>query len=201
MIKKQRKISILNDVLGPIMHGPSSSHSAAPYAIASTCRQLSLSNGENLLEASIRFDFNGSFAQVHEEQGSDEGFAAGLIGANMESKEYSYALSTLKSPIAPFKFNIELCSLKQIDHPNLVELSLTCDSNSSRRTDRYLAISTGGGIFELLQYNDRKISIDGSTYIFIIESSVRISLKDILACLKKNNTTGKNYKSKFISTP
>ena len=68
MPKKQRKISILNDVLGPIMHGPSSSHSAAPYAIARTCRQLSLSNGENLLKASIRFDYDGSFAQVHEEQ-------------------------------------------------------------------------------------------------------------------------------------
>jgi len=187
MIEKERKISILNDVLGPIMHGPSSSHSAAPFAIARTCRQLSLSNGENLLEASIRFDFDGSFAQVHEEQGSDEGFAAGLIGVNMESKEYSYALSTLKGPIAPFKFDIELCSLKQIDHPNLVELSLTCDSNSSRQTDRYLAISTGGGIFELLQYNDRKISIDGSTYIFMIECSSPIALKDVLACLNEKD--------------
>ncbi len=183
MLDKQRQISILNDVLGPIMHGPSSSHSAAPYAIARTCRQLSLSNGENLLKASIRFDYDGSFAQVHEEQGSDEGFAAGLMGIRMESKEYEHALSTLKSPLAPFKFDIELCSLKQIVHPNLVELSLTCDRNSSRHTDRYLAISTGGGIFEILQYNDRKISIDGSTYIVMIECSASISFKDILGCL------------------
>ncbi|MCK5199579.1 MAG: L-serine ammonia-lyase, iron-sulfur-dependent, subunit alpha, partial [Spirochaetales bacterium] len=41
--------------------------------------------------------------------------------------------------------------------------------------------------FELLQYNDRKISIDGSTYIFMIECSTPISLKDILACLGEKN--------------
>ena len=35
--------SLLNDVLGPEMRGPSSSHAAAPYAIARTCRELSLS--------------------------------------------------------------------------------------------------------------------------------------------------------------
>ncbi len=187
MIEKQRTISILNDVLGPIMHGPSSSHSAAPFAIARTCRQLSLSNGETLLKASVRFDYDGSFAQVHKEQGSDEGFAAGLMGIEMESKEYAHSLSTLKSPNAPFKFDIELCSLKQIAHPNLVKLSLTCIRSSSQRTDNYLAISTGGGIFEILQYNDKKISINGSTYILIIEYSSPISLEDILECLDKKS--------------
>ncbi len=183
MLEKQRRISILNDVLGPIMRGPSSSHSAGPYAIARTCRQLSLSNGEKLLKACIRFDYDGSFAQVHAEQGSDEGFAAGLMGIEMESKEYAHALSTLKTPISPFSFDIEICSLKQIVHPNLVELSLTCVSNSSQRTDSYLAISTGGGIFELLQYNDKKTSIDGSTYIVMIECSAPILFRDILECL------------------
>ncbi len=33
-------ISILNDVLGPVMHGPSSSHTAGSYHIGRTGRSL-----------------------------------------------------------------------------------------------------------------------------------------------------------------
>ena len=180
MIEKQNRISILNDILGPVMHGPSSSHSAAPYAIASTCRQLSLSNGEKLVKARIRFDYDGSFAQVYTEQGSDEGFAAGLMGAKMESEEYVQALPTLKAPAPPFEFDIEICPLKQIDHPNLVELSLTCAADSLERTDVYFAISAGGGIFEILRYNDNNISIDGSTYAVIIGCRTPLTFTDIV---------------------
>ena len=68
--------SLLNEVLGPVMRGPSSSHAAAPYAIARSCRELSLSTGDRLLGAVIRYDRDGSFAQCHEGQGSEAGFVA-----------------------------------------------------------------------------------------------------------------------------
>ncbi|MCP4405701.1 MAG: serine ammonia-lyase [bacterium] len=100
----------------------------------------------------------------------------------MESNEYVHALPTLRAPTPPFDFDIEICSLKQIDHPNLVELSLTCVSDSLERTDSYLAISAGGGIFEILQYNDNRISIDGSTYAIMIECRAPISFGDVLEC-------------------
>jgi len=182
MLKKQRYVSILNDVLGPIMRGPSSSHTAGPHAIANICRQLSLSNGEKLQKACIRFDSDGSFAQVYTGQGSDEGFAAGLIGIEMESDEYANALSILRSSTPPFEFNIEICSIKQVDHPNLVEILLTCVTDSIERTDKYLAISSGGGTFEILQCNKRQVGINGATYVIMIECSTPISFEEVLEC-------------------
>ena len=89
--------SLLNDVLGPEMRGPSSSHAAAPYAIARTCRELSLLPDARLCRVLIRFDPDGSFAQVHTAQGSDEGFAAGLLGLPVESPRYRDALAMRSS--------------------------------------------------------------------------------------------------------
>jgi L-serine dehydratase len=165
------------------MCGPSSSHSAAPYAIAKICRQLSLSNGEGICNAIVRFDSGGSFAQVHSEQVSDEGIAAGLMGIDMVSPEYLGALNTLTSPGAPFGFRIEICSLKQINHPNLVEILLTCLSNVQERTDQYLAISTGDGAFLILQCNTRPVDIDGRAFTLIIECNEPVSGQAILGHL------------------
>ena len=175
--------SILNDVLGPVMRGPSSSHSAAPHAIAKICRQLSLSNGESILKVVVRFDLDGSFAQVHREQGSDEGFAAGFMGIEMVSPEYLDALNTLASPGAPFGFRTEICSLKRINHPNLVEIQITCTSSAGERTDQYLAVSTGGGAFRILECNARLVDIDGGTFALIIECGKLASEREILGHL------------------
>jgi L-serine dehydratase len=175
--------SILNDILGPVMRGPSSSHSAAPYAIARICRQLSLSNGEGIRNAVVRFDSGGSFSQVHTEQGSDEGFTAGFMGIDMVSPEYLGALNALTSPGAPFGFRIEICSLKQINHPNLVEILLTCSSTAQERTDQYLAVSIGAGAFRILRCNTRPIDIDGRAFTLIIECNEPVSGQAILGHL------------------
>jgi hypothetical protein len=118
--------SLLNDILGPVMRGPSSSLAAAPYAIARTCRELSLSTGAKLIKAIIRFDLGGSFARVHEGQGSDDGFAAGLLAEAVDAPRHGEALRTLRSADRPFEFAIETDSLPNADHPNLVELELVC---------------------------------------------------------------------------
>ena len=162
--------SLLNDVLGPEMRGPSSSHAAAPYAIARTCRELSLSGGGRLRSARIRFDSDGSFAEVHAAQGSDEGFAAGLLGLPIESPRYRDGLASLRSTDAPFAFEIELTSLDSADHPNLVELELAgADEDGRDWCDRYRAVSTGGGRFTVGRLNDVEIDLDGSTGVLLLE--------------------------------
>jgi len=39
-VRLMRPVSILNDVLGPVMRGPSSSHTAAPFFIGTITRAL-----------------------------------------------------------------------------------------------------------------------------------------------------------------
>ena len=67
--------SIFNDVIGPVMRGPSSSHCAASLRIARICRDLM---EEQIKDILITFDPNGSLATTHKSQGSDMGLFGGF---------------------------------------------------------------------------------------------------------------------------
>ncbi len=69
--------SIFNDVIGPVMRGPSSSHCAAAVRIGRIVRDLMEGEIKELL---VEFDPHGSLATTHTSQGSDMGLFAGLLG-------------------------------------------------------------------------------------------------------------------------
>jgi len=69
--------SIFNDVIGPIMRGPSSSHCAAAVRIGRIARDLMGGAIEKVL---IEFDPKGSLATTHQSQGSDIGIFGGFLG-------------------------------------------------------------------------------------------------------------------------
>ena len=68
--------SIFNDVIGPVMRGPSSSHVAGAARIADLVRQ---SRKDKIVKAIVDFDVNGSLAASHTGHGTDMGFACGLM--------------------------------------------------------------------------------------------------------------------------
>ena len=68
--------SIFNDVVGPVMRGPSSSHCAAALRIGRLARDLM---GGAFDEVLVEFDRHGSLPTTHDTQGSDWGLGAGLI--------------------------------------------------------------------------------------------------------------------------
>src|SRR5210317_570222 len=72
--------SIFNDVIGPIMRGPSSSHTAASWRIARI--SLNILN-EPLKKAVVDFDKNGIWALNYREQGTVMGIDGGLLGIDM----------------------------------------------------------------------------------------------------------------------
>ena len=69
--------SILNDVIGPVMRGPSSSHSAAAVRIGKMSRELM---GGRLDKVTVHYDINGSLPTTWVSQGSDMGLSGGLLG-------------------------------------------------------------------------------------------------------------------------
>ena len=74
---QQLPVSIFNDVIGPVMRGPSSSHCAAALRIGRLARDLMDGDFEEVL---VEFDRNGSLPTTHESQGSDMGLFGGLMG-------------------------------------------------------------------------------------------------------------------------
>ena len=72
--------SIFNDVIGPVMRGPSSSHCAAALRIGRLARDLM--DGD-ITEVLTEFDRAGSLPTTHESQGSDMGLFGGLLLGSM----------------------------------------------------------------------------------------------------------------------
>ena len=163
--------SIFNDVLGPVMRGPSSSHTAGPYHIGLLARSLL---GEDPALATICFDPGGSFAQVYRQQGSDQGFAAGLMGWEITDERFHQALDVAAAQGLTIRFEIR--PLAPADHPNFVQIDL---QGARGRTLSVHARSPGGGTIGFSRLNGWPVSLEGTAYESLLllrpeaESAVR----------------------------
>ncbi len=150
--------SIFNDVIGPIMRGPSSSHCAASIRIGRMARDLMDDNIEDIL---IEFDPKGSLATTHESQGSDMGLCGGFLGWEAyDERLVNYAEAIEEAGI---KITIEITDFKA-EHPNTYKLTL----KNNKETHEMVAISTGGGMIEIIEIDRIKVSMIGDCYETLI---------------------------------
>ena len=150
--------SIFNDVIGPVMRGPSSSHTAAAHSIGAFIRQLDTPNFTKVI---VEFDRTGALATTYLGQGSAMGLAGGLLGLEMTNPEIINYEKHLKNSCFSIEYIITDLENK---HPNAYQI---CIQYPHREDLHILAISTGGGMFEIIEINDCQVSItrisDGST--------------------------------------
>ena len=144
-------VSIFNDVLGPVMRGPSSSHCAAALRIGRLARDLM---GGTIDKVLVEFDRSGSLPTTHASQGSDMGLFGGLLGWDAADERLP------DSDKALHEAGIALC-IETVDvgdpHPNTYRLTLT----NSHETHTLHAISTGGGMIEVLRIDGKPVSFFG----------------------------------------
>jgi len=163
------KPSIFNDVIGPVMRGPSSSHTAAAHRIGTILRKF---HHPKNCTISVEFDRNGSLATTYEGQGSAMGLISGICGLSIldpEIKEY-------KLLPAKHNFSIEFkITDVKASHPNTYKISLT---DNNYKTLQFVAISTGGGMIKVIGLNGFPVSINGDLYETLIcltnKSALRI---------------------------
>ena len=148
--------SILNHVLGPVMHGPSSSHTAAAFRLGLTARNLL---GQAPREAVITFDRQGSYGRVYRQQGSDLSFACGLLGWRMDDERFFEALHEAKS--AGLYLSFGLGSISESSHPNAVRMELVGEDGARLEL---VGRSTGGGAFDFIRLNGRPIQVNGEAH-------------------------------------
>jgi L-serine dehydratase len=169
-----KAISIFNDVIGPVMRGPSSSHTAAPYHIATLARALL---GDEPVAATFTFDPGGSWAQVYHQQGSDLGFAAGLLGWSLTDERFLQALGLAAAQGLDITFAVE--QLPSADHPNSVEIRLV-----GRRGNRLRAVakSTGGGAIVFSQIEGWPVNLTGDAHevLVVLEPSLEATIRERL---------------------
>ncbi len=123
--------SIFNDVIGPVMRGPSSSHCAAAVRIGRMVRDLMDGEIEDVL---IEFDPDGSLATTHESQGSDMGLYAGFLGWEATDERLPGSTEAIRE--AGIKVKITITPI-QAGHPNTYKMTVT-NSKESHSLPRHL---------------------------------------------------------------
>jgi L-serine dehydratase len=150
-IMSQRLPSIFNDVIGPVMRGPSSSHCAAALRIGRMARELM---GGNVSSVRVQLDPHGSLATTFDSQGSAMGLCGGLLGWEADDPrliDYDKAMRA-----AGIKIEVEIVDLAAA-HPNTYRLMLR---NATERHEM-TALSTGGGMVEMIALDGVSLSIGG----------------------------------------
>ncbi len=153
--------SIFNDVIGPVMRGPSSSHCAASLRIARLCRDLM---EENIKDILIEFDPNGSLATTHKGQGSDMGLFGGFLG--WEAHDERLPESDKHMVTAGINVSIAITDIGN-SHPNLYKITL----QNNKETRKLSAISTGGGMIEIISIDELPVSMAGDYFETLIYCS------------------------------
>jgi L-serine dehydratase len=152
--------SIFNDVIGPVMRGPSSSHCAAAVRIGRLA--LDLMGGE-IREVLVEFHPDGSLATTHESQGSDMGLFGGLLGWDAVDERLVDSADAVRR--AGIGVEIRITDFPA-SHPNTYRMTLRNEHTEHRMT----ALSTGGGIIQVVEIDGVALSMAGDfheTLVFI----------------------------------
>jgi L-serine dehydratase len=157
------RVSILNDVLGPVMRGPSSSHTAGSYHIAKIVKGLL---GGDPVTAEFAFDPAGSYAQVYWQQGVDRAFATALMGWDLTDDRFAASLDLAKGAGLDIRFDVR--PLARPDHPNTVEVGLRARDG---RVIAATARSIGGGAVEVLEVEGWQVCLTGATWEALVETT------------------------------
>lgn len=145
------------DILGPVMIGPSSSHTAGAARIGRIALALL---GTPAVKADILL--SGSFARTYKGHGTDKALIAGIMGMNTDDSRIRHAPELAKEQ----GLNIHIHT-GDIDgaHPNTAKITLT---DKSGRSVSLLGSSIGGGNILVKEVNGMGVSITGQHTTLIV---------------------------------
>ena len=145
------------DMIGPVMIGPSSSHTAGACRIGLLARGI-LGVGPR----TARIALHGSFAKTGRGHGTDRALVAGLLGFKPDDGRLPSSLEEAKAAGLEIHWSVE--DLGNV-HPNSVRLEL---SGAGRKTE-VLASSIGGGVVEVLEVDGVQVRFGGARHTLLVE--------------------------------
>lgn len=144
------------DIIGPVMIGPSSSHTAGAVRIGRLARKLFGMQPEKAI-----IHFYGSFAQTHRGHATDVAILAGILELNTYDPRIPHAFELAKERGVDFRFIIE--DAVPI-HPNTARVVL--EKGDSRISVE--GISIGGGLVQITQVDDFQLHLSGESPALLI---------------------------------
>ncbi|WP_280769028.1 L-serine ammonia-lyase, iron-sulfur-dependent subunit beta [Salipaludibacillus daqingensis] len=138
------------DIIGPVMIGPSSSHTAGAARIGLVARQLFQKK-----PTWVAFHLYGSFAKTYKGHGTDVALVAGVLGYDTHDERITNSFEHAKANDLSFSFHEEEAHL---DHPNTVKIRLGNEDDEME----LIGISIGGGKVEVKELNGFDLRLSGN---------------------------------------
>lgn len=145
------------DILGPVMIGPSSSHTAGAARIGLITRALL---GETPVKAHILL--HGSFAKTYKGHGTDKAIIAGILGMKTDDERIRFSLEVAENE----GLTVEIVTGElEESHPNTAEITLV--SKNGRQVS-LRGSSIGGGNILITRVNGMEVSLTGQHTSLIV---------------------------------
>jgi L-serine dehydratase len=152
-----REKSSLFDMIGPVMIGPSSSHTAGVVRIARAAIKLL-----GAVPSDAEITFYNSFARTYEGHGSDLAVIGGLLDMKTDDKEIKRSFDVAKERGLKYKF--KSVANASTMHPNTVKLNLKGEGKEIE----VIGESLGGGIINIAQVNGFKSGFTANLHSLVI---------------------------------
>lgn len=149
--------STVFDLIGPIMVGPSSSHTAGAVRLGEMARKIL---GSMPVEAEIIL--HGSFAETGKGHGTNLALVAGLLGMHTDDERIPQAFEVAKEEGLSFHFKSG--NLGDV-HPNTVKMNLVSQEG---HTVEVTGSSIGGGRIQIQGINEFQVEVMGDYHTLVV---------------------------------
>ena len=149
-VRHDRKVSIL-DVMGPVMVGPSSSHTAGTARLGRVAREILDEDPSN-----VHFYLHPPLAATYRGHGSDFALVGGSIGLNVDDPRIPEAIRIAEQMGVTIEFSEE--ALGDV-HPNTVRVHV----EGPTREVEIIGSSIGGGVIEVFKINGFQARFKGDS--------------------------------------
>ena len=170
-------VSLL-DIIGPVMVGPSSSHTAGACRLGLLARNLVGGTPEH-----ARIELHGSFARTGEGHGTDKAIVGGLMGFRPDDERLRDALDIAEREGLDYRFEKTTLGEDATTHPNTARFTVT-------RGDREAVMvgsSLGAGRVLVTEIDGYPVEITGNYHtIVLVAEDVKGSIASIATVLATN---------------
>lgn len=146
------------DIIGPIMVGPSSSHTSGAASIAWMARQILTGTPRK-----VKFTLYGSFAETYRGHGTDRALIGGVLGYKPRDVRIRDAYQHAKEE----GLEVEIVPDKEtsVNHPNTVDIDLEGEDGHKLLVR---GESIGGGRVRIIKLNDIDVDFTGEYSTMVV---------------------------------
>ncbi len=167
------------DIAGPIMVGPSSSHTAGACKIGQLARALFHGTPEK-----VTFILHGSFATVYKGHATDRALVGGIMKFKTSDPRIKNSFKLARE--AGIKFEFKTADLGPDYHPNTVQI---IQEKWDRKPMSVIGSSLGGGIIKIVNIDQFNIDLQGVAGHFktiaVWHKNAKKDLENLCIALKK----------------